>query len=83
MHARITVTDNNDGTVTATWDIVSTGLTEKGNQKVDEMFEESHSGAVGKMIEHYLKNGKTIRRSALVLGMVAQNVRGHFANQRN
>ena len=80
VHARITVTDNDDGTVTATWNTVSTGLTEKGNEQVAKMSEhDSHSSALIKMIEHYLKTGETIKRSSLVLGMAAQSVRGHFS----
>lgn len=81
MHARITVADNNDGTVTATWNIVTTGLTEKGNRQVDGMSETPHSGAVVKLLDHYLKEGKMIKQSSLALGMLAQIVKGHFANQ--
>ena len=77
--ARITVTDNDDGTVTATWNMTSTGLTERGNEQVDKLSDGTHSGAVAKMLEHYLKTGKTIKRFALVLGMVAQGVKSHFA----
>lgn len=72
------MTDNGDGTVTATWNIISTGLTDKGNQQVARLFDGAHSGAIIKMLGHYLKTGKTIKRSALVLGMVAQGVKGHF-----
>jgi hypothetical protein len=80
VHARITVTDNDDGTVTATWNTVSTGLTEKGNEQVANASEQdSHSSALIKMIEHYLKTGETIKRSSLVLGMAAQSVRRHFS----
>jgi hypothetical protein len=78
-HAVITVTDNDDGTVTATWNIISTGLTERGNEQVDRLSDGTHSGAITKMLGHYLKTGKTIERSALVLGMVARGVRGHFS----
>jgi hypothetical protein len=78
-HARITVADNGDGTATATWNIVSTGLTEKGNAEVERMSTSSHSQPLVRMIEHYLKTGRTISRSALVLGVVTQGVRGHFS----
>ncbi|MBN1813081.1 MAG: hypothetical protein JXA14_14690 [Anaerolineae bacterium] len=77
--ARITVTDNDDGTVTATWNMISTGLTERGSEQVDRLSDGTHSGAITKMLGHYLKTGKTIKRSALVLGMVAQGVKGHFS----
>jgi hypothetical protein len=80
--ARITVTDNHDGTVTATWDMVSTGLTTKGNEQVDKMPEQdAHFGAFIKMVDYYLKTGRTIDRSSLAVGMVAEGVRGHFASQ--
>jgi hypothetical protein len=77
--ARITVTDNGDGTVTATWNMISTGLTEKGNKEIDKLSDDTHSGPVAKMLGHYLKTGKTIKRSALVFGMVAQGVKNHFS----
>ena len=75
----ITVDDNGDGAATATWSVISTGLTEKGNEQVEGMSAEAHSRPLVEMIEHYLKTGKTIKRSALVFGMVAQGVRGHFS----
>jgi hypothetical protein len=78
-HARVTVIDDNDGTVTATWHVVSTGLTEKGNDRLDRMSSGAHAGPLIEMLEHYLKTGKTIKRSALVLGMVAQGVKSHFS----
>ena len=77
--ARITVTDNGDGTVTTAWNMISTGLTEKGNKEVDKLSDDTHSGPVTKMLGHYLETGKTIKRSALVLGMVAQGVKSHFS----
>jgi hypothetical protein len=77
--ARITVTDNGDGTVTAAWNMISTGLTEKGNKEVDKLSDDTHSGVVAKMLGHYLKTGKTIKRSALAFGMVAHGIRGHFS----
>ena len=77
--ARITVTDNDDGTITATWNMISTGLTEKGNKEIDKLSDDMHSGPVTKMLGHYLETGKTIKRSALVFGMVAQSVKGHFS----
>jgi hypothetical protein len=78
--ARITVSDNGDGTVTGTWNVLCTGLTEKGNREVDKMSEEDpHSSALVKMIEHYLKEGKTIKPAALAMGMVADRVQAHFS----
>jgi len=74
MSARITVTDNDDGTVTATWNMISTGLTERGNEQVGRLSDGIHSGAIAKMLEHYLKKGKTIKKPALVGGMLAQHL---------
>jgi hypothetical protein len=73
-HARITVTDNDDGTVTATWNVVNTGLTEKGNAQVGEMLEEGdpYRGALAKILDHYLKKGKMIEPS-FIGGMVAHH----------
>ena len=75
-HAHLAVTDNNDGTVTATWNVVNTGLTEKGNKQVDKMLAEGdpHGGALTKMLDHYLKKGKTAKRSSLIGGMVSQHL---------
>jgi hypothetical protein len=68
-HAKITVTDNHDGTATATWNIVTTALTEHGNEEVGRMKEGDHRyEAPVKMIGHYLKKGETVKRS--VLGML-------------
>jgi hypothetical protein len=59
--------------------MISTGLTERGNEEIDRLSDDSHSGPVTKMLGHYMETGKTIKRSALVLGMVAQGVKGHFS----
>jgi hypothetical protein len=84
VRARITVADNEDGTVTATWDTVYTGLTEDGNEAIAKISEEDpHRGALVRMIDHYLKQGRTVTRASLLLGMVAQNAKGHLANQGN
>ena len=65
-HAKITVTDNNDGTVTATWNVITTALTERGNKEVGKMKEGDQRHDVhSKLIDHYLKKGETIKRSAL------------------
>jgi hypothetical protein len=68
-HAKITVTDNHDGTVTATWNMVITALTERGNEEVRKMEAgDQRYEAPVKMIDHYLKKGETVKRS--VLGML-------------
>ena len=81
VRARITVGDNSDGTATATWNALHTGLTEKGNKEIDKLPEENppQASALVRMIDHYLKKGKTIKKTSLVLGMVAQNMRGHLS----
>lgn len=79
--ACITVNDNNDGTVSATWKILYTGLTEKGNKEIDKLPEKNppQAGAHEKMIDHYLKKGKTINRTSLIAGMVAGHAKGHIS----
>lgn len=78
--ARITVSDDGDGTVTATWDILYTGLTEKGNEEIVKLSEEPPTQAAPiKMIDHYLKKGKTITQASLAVGTMAHHVRGHFS----
>lgn len=78
--ARITVRDHHDGTVTGTWDVLHTGLTEKGNEEIDRMPVENppQAGALTQMIEHYLKKGRTIKRTSLAMGMVANQVKAHL-----
>ena len=81
LRARITVKDNNDGTVSATWNVLHTGLTEKGNMEIDKLSEENppQAGPLVKMIDNYLKKGKTISRASLAVGMVAGHVKGHIS----
>ena len=58
--------DNQDGTVTATWNIVTTALTERGNKEVGKMKEgEQRFDVHSKLIGHYLQKGETVKRSAL------------------
>lgn len=79
--ARITVDDNGDGTVTGTWNVLYTGLTERGNAEIAQMPQENppQAAALSKMINHYLKKGKTIKRAQLAMGMVAGHVKGHLS----
>jgi hypothetical protein len=57
LHAKITLVDNKDGTVTATWDVVSTALTEDGNKEIERMSAAgaSHHHPIVLLIESYLK----------------------------
>jgi hypothetical protein len=79
LRARITVSDNKDGTATATWEVLRTGLTENGNKKIDALPQEDppEANALARMIEYYLKKGKTISRPALAMGMVTHHVTRH------
>jgi hypothetical protein len=76
--ARVTVTDNQNGTVSATWDVLLTGLTEQGNAEVEKANSASSAGLL-KMVDHYLKTGKAITRAAMVTGVVADRIHGHFS----
>jgi len=79
--ARITVKNNNDGTASATWDALQTGLTEKGNEVIDKLPEKDppEAAPLGKMIDHYLKKGKTINKASLAIGMVASHLKSHIS----
>ena len=71
LHARITLKDNRDGTVTATWETTSTALTEEGNKELNKMPAENKlSGALVEMIDHYLKKGKMIGKFPLFTKMM-------------
>ena len=78
---RVTVNDNNDGTVSATWNILYTGLTEKGNQEIDKLPEKNppQADALVKMIDFYLKKGKTINRASLAAGTLAGHMGTHLS----
>jgi hypothetical protein len=71
--ATVSVADNGDGTVSATWDVVTTALTARGNQQVENMSD--HGGPLGKMLAHYLKTGKTINVASLAVGTLHDAVK--------
>jgi hypothetical protein len=79
IRARITINDNKDGTVSATWNVLHTGLTKRGNEEIDKLPEKDppQAGALAKMIDYYLKKGKTINQTSLAVGMVANQLAGH------
>jgi hypothetical protein len=82
LRACITLSDNNDGTVTATWSVLHTGLTEGGNEEIEKLGETFPQGsALAKMIDHYLKKGKTINQASLAMGMAAQHVAQHVKDR--
>jgi len=67
MHCKISITQNQNGTTTASWNITSTALTENGNKEIDKMSKEDKSSkALFNMIDHYLKKGKKISKESLV-----------------
>jgi len=58
-HCKITVSDNQDGTITATWNVTQTALSEEGNRIISNLPEKSsHSTGLEKMLTHYLQNKK-------------------------
>jgi len=71
MHCKISITQNQNGTTTASWNITSTALSEKGNKEIDKMsVEDKSSKALINMIDHYLKKGKKISKVSLVGKMI-------------
>jgi hypothetical protein len=79
LHARVSLKDNRDGTVTGTWSVLYTGLTPEGNQQIDKLGETHvQGGTLIKMIEHYLDRGKTINPLSLATGTVAGHITGHM-----
>ena len=60
---------------------IQTGLTEKGNEVIDKLPDKDppEAAPLGKMIDHYLKKGKTINKASLAIGMVTSQVRGHIS----
>lgn len=58
-HCKITVSDNQDGTITATWNVTQTALSEEGNRIINNLTEKSsHSAGLEKMLTYYLQNKK-------------------------
>ena len=79
LHVRITTNDNNDGTVMGTWNVTATALTEKGNKEIDKMRKRVNQEAkvLPKVVGHYLKTGKVIKKTSLLLGIAHDAIRGH------
>ncbi|MFX1389512.1 MAG: hypothetical protein ACFE9Z_05550 [Promethearchaeota archaeon] len=65
IHCRIDLTQNKDGTTTATWKTISTALTEKGNSTIKSMTDKKHNPVIH-LMDYYLKNGKIISKSLLI-----------------
>jgi len=70
-HASITLTDNNNGTITGTWKLIDTALTQKGNKKLKKEPDPDESArAVFHMIDNYLKKGKKSSKASLFMKML-------------
>ena len=60
---RLFAVDNNDGTVTATWNTTVTAVTEKGNSLIDSLpNNERRSAALSQLINQYLKGQTSLER---------------------
>lgn len=78
LHARVSLKDNRDGTVTGTWNVLHTALTPEGNQQIDKLGENHvQGGPLIKMMEHYLDKGKTLNPISLAMGTVTQHITKH------
>ena len=60
----ITLTDNGDGTTTAEWKQVITGLNEEGNRLLEGLTDEAYRQEISvleRLLNHYLTTGKMLR----------------------
>ncbi|MGD9202816.1 MAG: hypothetical protein PVI26_14750 [Chitinispirillia bacterium] len=64
MQMRVAVKDNKDGTVTATWHIINSAITKKGNQEIEEFKDtiKKESGRIPMLIGHYLETGRIMEK---------------------
>lgn len=70
-HCKISLTQNKDGTTTTSWKYIYTALSEKGNKEIDSIHVENKKfNAIIKMIDHYLKTGKSISKFSPSMKMV-------------
>jgi hypothetical protein len=63
----IVLTDNGDGTTTAEWRQVITGLNEEGNRQVDGLTDEAYQQKISvleRLLNHYLTTGEMLRGGA-------------------
>ncbi len=61
-HVRIEVVPNKNETTTVIWYTVSTAITENGNSLIESVNGYHKSNPALKMMEHYLKTGKSISK---------------------
>lgn len=72
LNVRVEAEDNGDGTVTGTWNVVASALSEKGNKNVEKMRKRVSMEAklLPKVVKHYLETGKIIKKVSLAFDMV-------------
>jgi len=82
LNLKIVAKDNGDGTVTGTWNIIASALTKPGNKEVEKMRKmiSSEAKILPKVIGHYLKTGKQIKKSSLILGMAGDAIKSHLSS---
>lgn len=66
LHCKICLTQNKDGTTTASWKTISTALSEKGNKIIESMSGDKNHNPVIHLMDYYLKNGKMISKLSLI-----------------
>ncbi|TKJ19412.1 MAG: hypothetical protein CEE43_15380 [Promethearchaeota archaeon Loki_b32] len=70
LHCKICLTQNKDGTTTATWKTISTSLSEKGNQEIERMSVDKKHNPIIQLMHHYLRNGKMISKHSLIMNKI-------------
>lgn len=76
INIRLEVKDNKDDTVTGTWDIMASSLSEKGNKEVRKIEKQIkiESRLLPKMVNHYLVTGKMISKLSLIANVVKNKI---------
>ncbi|MFX1461535.1 MAG: hypothetical protein ACFFBF_00630 [Promethearchaeota archaeon] len=65
IHSRINLTPNEDGTSTLTSKTIATAISEKGNEEIEKISDNSHNTIIH-LMDYYLKNGKMISKHSLL-----------------
>ncbi len=76
VHAKISLVDNKDGTVSGTWHITQTVLSKQGNLLISKM-DTIDGRPLIKMIDHYLSKGKMVKKTSLAIDKLHTKIRGH------
>jgi hypothetical protein len=66
VHCKVSLSQNNDGTTTATWKTILTSLSEKGNKEIEKMVDNKQHTTIFDVMDYYLKNGKMISKHSLI-----------------